>query len=160
MQTKQLELFKNFTIAEERNDIHTTACAMLRDFVEQMDLDSIKLMLSDAQTLNDLDKYTFYSRLERAFLRMQMSGNFVLESGEGKCNRCHPNANAFIFRGTNLPWHFSFVFHIKDNKIVDVDECMLLWKQFPEVDGGLKLYLDERMGMIAKTDGFIEDPPF
>ena len=61
MQTKQLELFKNFTLAEERNDIHTSASAMLRDFMEQMDLDSIKLMLSDAQTLNDLDKDTFIS---------------------------------------------------------------------------------------------------
>ncbi|MFM7728314.1 MAG: hypothetical protein ACKO7B_16565 [Flavobacteriales bacterium] len=160
MQSKQLELFKTFTLAEERNDIHTSAAAMLRDYMEQMDFDNIRLMLSEAETLADLDKDTFYARLQRAFLHMHMSGNTVLESAEGRCNRCHPNATAFLFRGTNIPWHVSFLFHIKDNKVVNVDECMLLWKQFPEVDGGLKLYLDERIGMIAKTDGFMEDPPF
>ena len=37
MQSKQLELFKYFTLAEERDDEHTSASAMLRDFMEQMD---------------------------------------------------------------------------------------------------------------------------
>lgn len=60
----------------------------------------------------------------------------------------------------NISWRVRLLFHIKDNKVVNVDECMLLCKQIPEVDGGLKLYLDERMGMIAKTDGFKGDPPF
>ncbi len=162
MQWVQLKLFKDFTFAEEREDIHTCAAAMLRDFMEQMDMASIKLMLSEAETLADVDKDTFYGKLQIAFLYMHMSGNSVLESGEGHCNRCHPNALAFTFRGTNVPWHMSFLFHVKDNKVVDVHECMLLWKRFPELEDCYQLYLDEQMRFVTNTDedDSMDDPPF
>ena len=135
---------------------------MLRDFMEQMDMASIKLMLSEAETLADVDKDTFYGKLQIAFLYMHMSGNSVLESGEGHCNRCHPNALAFTFRGTNVPWHMSFLFHVKDNKVVDVHECMLMWKQFPELEDCYQLYLDEQMRFVTNTDedDSMDDPPF
>jgi hypothetical protein len=162
MQWVQLKLFKDFTFAEERDDIHTCAAAMLRDFMEQMDMDNIKLMLSETETLADVDKDTFYGKLQNAFLYMHMSGNSVLESGEGRCNRCHPNALAFTFRGLNIPWHMSFLFHVKDNKVVDIHECMLLWKQFPELEDCYQLYLDEQMGFVtnADADESMDDPPF
>jgi hypothetical protein len=160
MQWVQLKLFKDFTFAEERNDIHTSAAAMMRDFVEQMDLPNIKLMLSEFNTIGDAECEAFYSKLQTAFLYMTMSGNTALESGEGRCNVCHPNSLAFVFRGTNVPWHMSFLFHIKDNKVVEIHECMLLWKQFPELEACYQLYLDEEMNFVHNGDEDMDDPPF
>jgi hypothetical protein len=160
MQSKQLELFKYFTLAEERDDAHTSACAMLRDFMEQMDLDNIKLMLSEAESLADVDTETYFAKLQKAFLFMRMSGNTLLESAEGRCNRCHPGVASFTFKGDNIPWHISFLFHVKDNKVVDVHECHAMWTLFPELDGGLQLHLDEPDFLFEDAEGGMDDPPF
>ena len=160
MHSKQLELFKYFTLAEERDDAHTSACAMLRDFMEQMDLDNIKLMLSEVESLGDIDPETYFQKLERAFLLMKASGNTVLESAEGRCNRCHPGVASFTFKGNNSPWHISFLFHVKDNKVVDIHECSSIWTMFPELDEGSKMYLDEPDFFLEDADGGMEDPPF
>jgi hypothetical protein len=62
-----LNCSNTFTLAEERNDIHTSACAMLPDFMEQMDIDNIKLMLSEVESLTDMDTETFFRKLKKAF---------------------------------------------------------------------------------------------
>jgi hypothetical protein len=160
MQSKQLELFKYFTLAEERDDAHTSASAMLRDFMEQMDLDNIKLMLSDEESLADVDTETYFAKLQKAFLFMRMTGNTVLESAEGRCNRCHPGVASFTFKGDNIPWHISFLFHVKDNKVVNIHECHAMWTMFPELDGGLQLYLDEPDCLLEDADEGMDDPPF
>ena len=160
MQTKQLELFKYFTLAEERKDIDTSACAMLRNFMEQMDFDNIQLMLSEVETLGDIDSATYLNKLHKSILFMRMSGNTVLESAEGRCNRCHPSVASFTFKGDNIPWHISFLFHVKDNKVVDIHECTAIWAMFPELDGGMKVYLDEPGIFLEDAEGGMEDPPF
>jgi hypothetical protein len=160
MHTEQLSLFKDFTTAEERNDAHTSAGAMLRDFVEQMDLQNIRLMLSNCETLADVSPDDFFAQLHHVFITMFMSSNPVLESAEGRCNRCHPGALAFIFRGINLPFHFSLLFHIKDDKVVDVHECVLLWKQFPELPQDFQILLGRPPLQPATSRHTDEEPPF
>jgi len=160
MQSKQLELFKDFTRADERDDAHTSACAMLRDFMEQMDFDNIQLMLSKVETLGDIDSATYLNKLQKAFLFMRMSGNTLLESAEGRCNRCYPSVASFTFKGDNIPWHISFLFHVKDNKVVDIHECSAVWTMFPELDGGMKLHLDVPDFLLKDADGGMDDPPF
>ena len=160
MQSKQLELFKYFTLAEERDDAHTSACAMLRDFMEQMDLDNIKLMLSEAESLADVDTETYFAKLQKAFLFMRMSGNTLLESAEGRCNRCHPGVASFTFKGMNVPWHISFLFHVKEDKVVDIHECFGMWSVFPELEGDFLLLLEESECCIEDSDSTMDDPPF
>lgn len=160
MQWVQLKLFKDFTFAEERNDIHTSVCAMLRDFMEQMDINNIKLMLSETESLADVDTETYFAKLQKAFLFMRMSGNTVLESAEGRCNRCHPGVASFTFKGDHIPWHISFLFHVKDDKVVDIHECSAMWTQFPELEGRLTLYLNEPDFLLEDADGEMDDPPF
>ena len=99
-------------------------------------------------------------QLERAFQLLNISGNTVLESAEGRCNRCHPGVASFTFKGNNSPWHISFLFHVKENKVVDIHECTAMWTLFPELDGGLKLHLDEPDFLLEDADGGMDDPPF
>ncbi len=160
MQSKQLELFKYFTLAEERNDINTSACAMLRDFMEQMDIDNIKMMLSEVESLADMDTETFFHKLQKAFLFMRLSGNAVLVSAEGRCNRCYPGVTSFTFKGENIPWHISFLYHVKDSKVVDIHECLAIWSMFPELDLSMKVNLNESDIIFEDTRGGIDDPPF
>ena len=160
MQSKQPELFKYFTLAEERNDIHTSACAMLRDFMERMDIDNIKLMLSEVESLADMDTETFFHKLQKACLFMRMSGNTVLVSAEGRCNRCYPGVASFTFKGENIPWHISFLFHVKDSKVVDIHECSAIWSMFTELELSMKVNLDEPDFIFEDTEGGMDDPPF
>jgi hypothetical protein len=89
---------------------------MLRDFMEQMDIDNIKLMLSEVESLADMDTETFLHKLQKAFLFMRMSGNAFLVSAEARCNRCYPDVASFTFKGENIPWHISFCFMSKTAK--------------------------------------------
>lgn len=160
MQNKKLELFKFFTLADERNDIHTSACAMMRDFMEQMDVDNIKLMLSDIESISDFDTEKFIDKLQKAFLFMRMAGNDCLQSAEGRCNQCHPGVASFTFKGVNVPWHISFLFHVKEDKVVDIHECFGMWSVFPELEGDFLLFLEESECCIEDTDSSMDDPPF
>jgi len=160
MKSKKTKLFQFFTLADERNDVHTSACAMMRDFMEQMDLQNIKLMLSEIETLSDLDTEAFCSKLEKAFLHMRVSGNTILQSAEGRCNRCHPGVASFTFKGTITPWHMSFLFHVKDDKVVDVHECFGMWSMFPELDSEYLLLLEEPEIQVEDSDWSSDDPPF
>jgi len=160
MKSKQLELFKYFTLAEERDDIHTSACAMLRDFMEQMDLDNIKLMLSDIDEFDHVDAATYFERLQKAFLFMRMSGNTELESAEGRCNRCHPGVASFTFKGNNTPFHISFLFHVENDKVVDVHECRGIWSLFTELEVEMMVYLVEPVIHIEDSDWTDDDSPF
>ena len=160
MNSKKTELFKFFTLADERNDVHTSACAMMRDFIEQMDLRNIKLMLSDIESIADLDSEAFCSKLEKAFLHMRVSGNTVLSSAEGRCNRCHPGVASFTFKGTHTPWHISFLFHVKDDKVVDVHECLGMWSMFPELESEYLLLLEEPEIYFEDSDCSSDDTPF
>jgi len=35
-----------------------------------------------------------------------------------------------------------------------------MWTMFPELDGGLQLYLDEPDFLLEDADGGMDDPPF
>jgi hypothetical protein len=160
MKTKKKELFKYFTLADERNDIHTSASAMMRDFVEQMDLESIKLMLSDIQSLADFDTATFITQLEHTFNTMRWAGNTLLESAEGKCNRCHPGTATFTFKGKEVPLHFSLLFHEKENKVVDIGECSGIWVLFPELAGDMQHPFGDSQTTVPDPDWYSDDAPF
>ena len=160
MKTKKKELFKYFTLADERNDIHTSASAMMRDFVEQMDLDSIKLMLSDIPSTADFDSDTFITQLENTFGTMRWAGNTLLESAEGKCNRCHPGTATFTFKGKEVPLHFSLLFHEKENKVVDIGECLGIWVLFPELAGDMQHPLGSSSITVSDSDLYSDDAPF
>lgn len=160
METAQLTLFKTFTRANERNDIHTSASAMLREFIENFDLASIRLMLSDCKTIANEEPEEFFRQLASTFLYMQMANNDFLESAEGLCNRCTKGADAYIFRGTNIPFHFGLLFEVKNDKVTDMIECSILWKQFPELDSGLQHSLKYHALQIPIQDYDAENPPF
>ena len=160
METAQLTLFKTFTRATERNDLHTSPSAMLREFIENLDLPSIRLMLSDCKTIANEEPEEFFRQLASTFLYMQMANNDFLESAEGLCNRCTKGADAFIFRGTNIPFHFGLLFEVKNDKVTDMIECQILWKQFPELDPGLQHSLKYRALQIPVQDYDAENPPF
>jgi hypothetical protein len=160
METAQLTLFKTFTRAAERNDAHTSASAMLREFFENLDLPSIKLMLSDCKTISNEKPEEFFRQLASSFLYMQMAGNDFLESAEGLCNRCTKGAHGFIFKGTNIPFHFGILFEVKNEKVTDMVECSILWKQFPELDPGLQHSLKYHGLQIPAQDYDHENPPF
>jgi hypothetical protein len=162
MQPIQLELIKRFTTEEERNDAHTSACAMLRDFIEQMDIDSVKLMFidSDIYAQDVFEAEAFFKKLEKAFLFMRIEGNIVLESAEARCNHCHPGVASYIFKGKSNPWHISFLFHVENHKVVDIHECFQLWTKFPELEIEMQLRLDEGEYFYNDIDGGMDDPPF
>lgn len=152
MEGIQLELFRSFTTADERKDVHTSACAMLRDYFEQMDIESIRLMLSETESLSDVPTPQYIDLLSRIFLYMRMANNTVLESAEGLCTRCHPNVAGFIFRGMHFPLHFSLLFHVHEDKVVDIHECELMHRQFRELDFSLKLQISE--STFLSPEGF------
>ncbi len=160
METAQLTLFKTFTRATERNDLHTSASAMLREFIENLDLASIRLMLSDCTTIANEEPEEFFGQLASTFLYMQMANNDFLESAEGLCNRCTKGADAFVFRGTNIPFHFGLLFEVKNDKVTDMIECSILWKQFPELDPGLQHSLKFQTLQMPVQDYDAENPPF
>jgi hypothetical protein len=160
METAQLTLFKTFTRATERNDLHTSASAMLREFIENLDLASIRLMLSDCTTIANEEPEEFFRQLASTFLYMQMANNDFLESAEGLCNRCTKGADAFVFRGTNIPFHFGLLFEVKNDKVTDMIECSILWKQFPELDPGLQHSLKFQTLQMPVQDYDAENPPF
>lgn len=160
MNSKKTKLFNYFTLADERNDVHTSACAMMRDFMEQMDLDNIKLMLADIESLADFDTAPFYAKLEKAFRFLSLAGDTMLPSAEGRCNRCHPGVASFTFKGNNSPWHMSFLFHMKDDKVVDVHECLGMWSMFPELESEYLLLLEEPEVYLEDSDCSSDDDSF
>lgn len=160
METAHHTLFKTFTRAAERNDLHTSASAMLREFIENLDLPSIKLMLCDCKTIANEAPEEFFRQLASTFLYMQMANNDFLESAEGLCNRCTKGADAYIFRGTNIPFHFGLLFEVKNDKVTDMMECQILWKQFPELDSGLQHSLKYHGLQIPVQDHDHDKPIF
>ncbi|MFM7728055.1 MAG: hypothetical protein ACKO7B_15240 [Flavobacteriales bacterium] len=160
MKPKNLELFKFFTLAEERHDTHTSASAMMRDFMEQMDIHNIRLMLIDSEEMADIDTEAYFDKLQNAFNFMRISGNDQLESAEGRCNRCHPGVASFTFKGVNTPWHISFLFHVKNDKVVDIHECHGMWTMFPELEEDKMILLDEPVIHLQDSDWSDDDPPF
>ena len=160
METAQLTLFKTFTRAAERNDLHTSASAMLREFIENLDLPSIRLMLCDCKTIANEEPEEFFRQLASTFLYMRMANNDFLESAEGLCNRCTKGADAYIFRGTNIPFHFGLLFEVTNDKVTDLLECQILWKQFPELDPGLQHSLKHHGLQIPVQDRNHDNPIF
>jgi hypothetical protein len=67
---------------------------------------------------------------------------------------------SFTFKGDNIPWHISFLFHVKDSKMVDIDECSAIWSMFPQLDVSMKVKLDEPDFIFEDTEVGMEDPPF
>lgn len=160
MRGYQFDLFRSFTCADQRCDVHTSVCAMLRDFVEQMDTESIGLMLNEAQTLSNLPKAEFLSRLQRAFSLLQMVGNTQLESAQSNCSLCYPTAAGFIFRGVQQPLFICLIFLVRDGKVVDVHDCLTMHYTFPELNPLNKIGIDNWVAPVIQDMKDNDDAPF
>jgi hypothetical protein len=143
MYSYQLELFPLYTTAEERQDAHTSAVAMMRDFVEKMDLKNIALMMSDVYHLDGWPKDYFFSRLALIFMQVRMGCNDFLASEECVCRVCHPGMSCFVFRGEMVPQYFGLAFRVEKDRVVDIQECVRIQQQLPYLPKEFELRLNQ-----------------
>ena len=143
MYSYQLELFPLYTTAEERQDAHTSAVAMMRDFIEKMDAKNIALMMSDVHYIDGLPKDAFFSKLALVFLQARMGCNDSLTSEECACRVCHPGMSCFVFRGERVPQYFGLAFRVENDRVVDIQECVRLQYQLPYLPQEFELRFNE-----------------
>ncbi len=111
-------------------------------FFERMDIDMLDDILSDEHTYKDVDKKTFLDELSKVFNEFINDGDTHLMAFEGACNSCIKGKFGYTFVGNVSHNHLSMIFDIKDDKIVDLYDCVEFKNNIGNLVLNKKLYIN------------------
>ena len=119
----------------------TTKREALVHFFQQMDIEMIDLLLTDAPTYQDFRKEVFIEKLSRTFQQFQEKGDTFLNAVQGACGNCDKSKNGFMFIGNNSKQYMSILFDMEGNCAKDVYECAQMKIIYQGIDRTNQLWI-------------------
>lgn len=133
----------------------------LRHFIQEMDLEMVKMLLGGLPEENPGDHVRLFFQLERAFGYFKGLGDTHLNAIQGKCMRCFPTSKGFIFVSNKSKSYLYLLFHHEASGILSIFECNRLRSSFTFKFPGKRVYLDDtRFNQITMRPINDDDVPF
>jgi len=115
----------------------------LRHFIQVIDLDMVKMLLDTLPEEDPGDHDRLLIQLDRAFGYFKSQGDEQLNVIQGKCRKCYPKSQGFMFVGNKSKAYMFLLFYREGSGILSIFECDEFKTPIAISNSNKRVYLNE-----------------